>query len=57
VFAADIEVTSSEAAPEDYQENWWRSVRKGMWEWEGADWADVNRALGSIESATGVRHA
>jgi len=54
-FAAEAEVTSSEAAADEYQDNWWRSVRKNMWEWEGADWAVVKGALGRIESATGKR--
>ena len=54
-FATEAEVTSSEAAPDNYQDNWWRSVRQDMWEWEGVDWAVVERALGRIESATGKR--
>jgi len=55
VFAAEAEVASSEAAGEHYEENWWRDVRKGMWTWEGADWAVVKSALDNIESATGER--
>jgi len=51
----EAEGTSSEAAPVNYQDNWWRSVRKGLWEWEGADWSVVGSALGNIESATGKR--
>jgi esterase FrsA len=47
--------TSSEAAPKGYQDNWWRSVRKGMWEWEGVDWTVVERVLMQIENATGKR--
>jgi len=49
------ETTSSEATPEEYQNNWWRSVRKNMWEWEGADWTIVQNALARIEGATGER--
>jgi len=55
-FAAEeAEATSSEAAPDNYQENWWRSVRQGLWEWEGADWTVVESALQRIESANGKR--
>jgi len=53
VFAA--EAASSEAAPDAYEDNWWRSVRQGLWEWEGADWSIVKGALDRIESATGKR--
>ncbi|HIE89782.1 MAG TPA: alpha/beta hydrolase [Porticoccaceae bacterium] len=49
------EETSSEAAGEAYEENWWRSVRQGMWQWEGADWTRVSEALSRIENATGKR--
>jgi esterase FrsA len=54
VFAADP-ISSSEASPEDYEDNWWRGVRKGMWEWEGANWTVVKSALINIEKATGKR--
>ncbi|RLA04814.1 MAG: hypothetical protein DRQ47_02755, partial [Gammaproteobacteria bacterium] len=54
-FASGTEAVSSEAAPESYQENWWRSVRKGMWTWEGADWTVVEGALERIKSASGKR--
>lgn len=47
--------TSSEAAPEQYQDQWWRSIRKGMWEWEGADWAIIESALKQVENAKGKR--
>jgi esterase FrsA len=47
--------TSSEAAPEAYQGKWWRSVRKGMWEWEGVDWGVVKNTLERIENSTGKR--
>ncbi|TQV78169.1 alpha/beta hydrolase [Exilibacterium tricleocarpae] len=53
--AATSPATSAEAAPEAYGDNWWRSVRKGMWEWEGADWDVVKGALEKIENATGKR--
>ena len=55
VLADESTATSSEAAPEDYQDNWWRSVRKELWEWEGADWAEITSALTQIENATGKR--
>ena len=55
VFAEEPAVTSSEAAPEKYQANWWRSIRKSMWTWEGADWTTVKKTLVRIESATGKR--
>jgi len=54
-LAEETAVTSSEAAAEDYQDNWWRSVRKDMWQWEGADWPTVKNTLACIESATGKR--
>ena len=54
-FAANPEATSSEAAPQRYQDNWWRDVRQGMWEWEGADWTVVSGALDRIENAAGKR--
>ena len=54
VFAEPV-AASSEAAPDDYQDDWWRSVRKGMWEWEGADWTVVSGALARIATATGER--
>jgi len=54
-LTAEVEVASSEAAPADYQDHWWRSVRKDMWEWEGADWAEIRGALTQIEEATGER--
>ncbi|MBT4521761.1 MAG: alpha/beta hydrolase [Halieaceae bacterium] len=55
VVAAEAVVTSSEAAAESYQDNWWRSVRQGMWTWEGVDWRVVENALERIASATGKR--
>ncbi len=55
VFAEEPAATSSEAAPESYQDNWWRSIRKGMWKWEGANWTAVKNTLARIESATGKR--
>jgi len=54
-FSAEPEAISSEAAPERYQDNWWRDVRQGMWEWEGADWAVISGALDRIENSTGRR--
>jgi len=55
VLAVESTATSSEAAAENYEDNWWRGVRKGMWEWEGAEWAVVKGALARIEAATGKR--
>ena len=55
IFAEAPAATSSEAASERYQANWWRSIREGMWKWEGADWTAVKNTLARIESATGKR--
>ncbi len=55
VFAVEATVSSAEAAPEQYQANWWRSIRKGMWQWEGADWPAIKKTLDRIESASGQR--
>jgi len=56
-FAAETGAgaASSEAAPDAYEDNWWRSVRQGLWEWEGADWTVVESALDRIQSDTGKR--
>ncbi|HIG39730.1 MAG: alpha/beta hydrolase [bacterium] len=53
--ASESVTASSEAASENYQDNWWRSVRQGMWEWEGADWSVIRSALVRIEQASGKR--
>ncbi|HIG60098.1 MAG TPA: alpha/beta hydrolase [Gammaproteobacteria bacterium] len=56
VFTVDnAKASSSEAAAALFQDKWWRSIRKDMWQWEGADWAVISTALERIENASGVR--
>lgn len=55
VSASDNESTSSESSGEEYTVGWWRSVRKSMWTWEGADWNKVQSALQKIKTEPGER--
>ena len=50
------EELSAEASDAAYQDgSWWRDIRKGMWEWEGADWPEIESALDKIKNAKGER--
>ncbi len=55
LIAEERAAKSSEAAAGEYQTNWWRSVRKDMWTWEGGQWSAIESALDRIKAATGER--